>query len=100
MINRIQFNGLLSYLKARPNEAERMREALGIKAEEEPKVEWITATEAGTLIGKSAKWVKEHLVMFPSARRVQQGTRYAYLFDKSEVALSYENFINQKTIEE
>ena len=83
-MKRTEFNELIAYLKNRPEEAKRLREVLGAL---EPRTipVWITATMAGELIGKSGKWVREHIDLFPTARTVQRGTKQKWLINKDEV---------------
>ena len=111
-MNKSQFNDILNYIKNRPTEAARLREALGIAAsgrDEGAYIEgqaqsickgsgreimWVTAAEAGRCIDKSAKWVRDHIGLFPSAFKSWKGCgRFTWMFDKNEVITNYLEYI-------
>lgn len=91
MMTRNQFDDLVNYIRYRPEEAQRLREALGAVAPGQSK--WVTATEAGELIGKSGKWIREHMFLFPQAMQVRRGSQFCWMLVEEEVRQQYETFL-------
>ena len=94
-MNRREFSDLVAYIKNRPDEAKRLREALGEAVSNADHNVWLSAQRAGELIGKSGKWVREHLDLFPSA--TQMGGRNAWLVRKSEVVTNYNIYLTNQS---
>lgn len=95
-MNKSEFGALLSYLKNRPEEAQRLRKVLDLAAEDNQREErerWLTATEAGEMIGKSSKWVREHLDLFTTAKQVARTNGFAWVMQAQDVRQSYDIYI-------
>lgn len=92
-MNRRQFSDLVAYIKNRPEEAARLREALGEACARHESNIWLSATKAGELIGRSSKWVREHISLFPSATQMNG----AWLLRKSEVLTNFDIYIANNT---
>lgn len=87
-MNRREFSELVAYIRNRPDEARRLREVLGEIAQQQPKI-WISADKAGAMIGKSGKWIRTHIDLFPTAKQVAYGNGFAWQIAQDEVATQY-----------
>ena len=87
-MKRQDFNNLINYLKNRPEEVQRLREVLGAEPPK-PATVWLSATDAGKEIGKSGSWIRQHIDLWPSAKRVQRGSRFAWMLKREEMRTQY-----------
>ena len=95
-MNRREFSDLVAYLKNRPEEAQRLRKVLDVAAEDnrrEERERWLTASEAGEMIGKSGKWVREHLDLFTTAKQVARANGFAWVMQAQDVRQSYDIYM-------
>lgn len=101
-MNRTAFNELIAYMRNRPEEARRLREVLDDALEQERAENaerWLTAKQAAELIGKSSRWIREHIHIFGTAKQVARGSKqYGWMMKEGDVRQAYELFIFQKTI--
>ena len=93
-MNKSTFADLVNYIKNRPEEARKLRDALALGADRVEYNLWLSATTAGELIGKSGKWVREHTHLFPSA--FKSGSKGTWFVKKGELLRNYENYIRNK----
>ena len=95
-MNRREFSELVAYIRNRPEEAQRLRKVLDLAAEDnrrEERERWLTASEAGEMIGKSSKWVREHLDLFTTAKQVARTNGFAWVMQAQDVRQSYDIYI-------
>lgn len=93
-MNKSTFADLVNYIKNRPEEAKKLRDALALGADKAECNLWLSAASAGELIGKSGKWVREHTHLFPSA--FQSGIKGTWFVKKGELLRNYEMYIKTK----
>lgn len=102
-----EFNDLINYMRNRPGERDRLIEALGLgqaspeegisiasKTQPCKSITWVTVRQAGEAIGRSGKWVREHMHLFPSAMKTREGRgSWRYLLQLDEVTAQYEHYL-------
>lgn len=110
-----EFNDLINYMRNRPGERDRLIEALGLgRASQEEgssktsavkngvaakSITWVTVSQAGEAIGRSGKWVREHMHLFPSAMKTREGRgSWRYLLQLDEVTAQYEHYLYMQRI--
>lgn len=76
MMNKIQFNDLINYLKNRPSEAQRLAAlVLGAKVAEPEKKqirEWLTIKEVGERVGRGKSWVVGIMDLLPEEAKMRR----------------------------
>lgn len=107
-----EFNDLINYMRNRPGERDRLIEALGlgqaspeegisiaVKSQPSKSITWVTVRQAGEAIGRSGKWVREHMHLFPSSMKTREGRgSWKYLLQLDEVTAQYEHYLYMQRI--
>ena len=88
-MKRQEFEDMINYIKNRPEAARRLREALALA--ETPKEDlWVPASKAARMVGKSCRWIRAHIDLFPSAKQVERGNeQFTWMIKESEVITQY-----------
>lgn len=101
---------IIAYIISHPTLAQALRDALFSggdstgaanhiypQHQHEATPEWVSASAAGKMIGKSGTWMKAHRLIFPNTRYEKRGEKGKWWFDRTEIQGCYDVFVRQQS---